>query len=110
MLIHLLAFALHTGHSQIDQVLELARQVRAVALHHHDPDRDDDALDAIAGTSAAWAAQHAPGSRPSSPARACRASLPGVTGGHGRWAKGLTGASAIRSRRRRAIARVRSSC
>ena len=50
------------GHSQIDQVLDLAREAeaRAVALHHHDPDRDDDALDAIAESSAAWAKDKAP--------------------------------------------------
>ena len=46
------------GHSVVDDVLALAKQaeVRAVALHHHDPDRDDDALDAIGRTIAAWAA------------------------------------------------------
>ncbi|HTR54679.1 MAG TPA: MBL fold metallo-hydrolase [Kofleriaceae bacterium] len=49
------------GHSQVNQVLELARDAgaRAVALHHHDPDRDDDALDAIAATSREWASAHA---------------------------------------------------
>lgn len=38
------------GHSVIPDVVALARQaeVRACAMHHHDPDRDDDALDAIA--------------------------------------------------------------
>ena len=37
-------------------MLELARQaeVRALALYHHDPDRDDDELDAIFRTSSAW--------------------------------------------------------
>lgn len=51
------------GHSQVGQVLELARaaEARAVALHHHDPDRDDDALDEIAASSAAWAREHARG-------------------------------------------------
>ncbi len=50
------------GHSQIDQVLALARdaEVRTVALHHHDPDRDDDALDVIGASSAEWARAHAP--------------------------------------------------
>lgn len=50
------------GHSQVDQVLALARdaEARAVALHHHDPSRDDEALDQIAASSTAWAAEHAP--------------------------------------------------
>jgi phosphoribosyl 1,2-cyclic phosphodiesterase len=50
------------GHSQVEQVLELAREAeaRAVALHHHDPDRDDDALDHIAASSVAWGREHAP--------------------------------------------------
>jgi len=49
------------GHSVVDDVLVLARQaeVKRVALHHHDPDRSDDALDAIAEISAQWAAEHA---------------------------------------------------
>lgn len=49
------------GHSQVDDVLALARDAgaRAVALHHHDPDRDDAALDAIAAGATAWAAAHA---------------------------------------------------
>lgn len=51
------------GHSQVDDVLALARaaEVRAVALHHHDPDRDDDALDDVSRDATAWAAAHAPG-------------------------------------------------
>ena len=51
------------GHSQVDDVLALARdaEARAVALFHHDPDRDDDALDAIAAHAAGWARDHAPG-------------------------------------------------
>jgi phosphoribosyl 1,2-cyclic phosphodiesterase len=50
------------GHSMVDDVLALARdaEVRAVALHHHDPDRDDAALDAVAAGCAAWTAAHAP--------------------------------------------------
>src|SRR5205807_915643 len=35
-------------------------RVTAVALHHHDPDRDDDALDAIAAGATRWARSHAP--------------------------------------------------
>ena len=49
------------GHSVVDDVLELARvaEVRAVALHHHDPDRDDDALDVIGAAAERWSAEHA---------------------------------------------------
>ena len=49
------------GHSQVDEVLTLAKlaEARAVALHHHDPDRDDAALDAIAADAARWAEDHA---------------------------------------------------
>jgi phosphoribosyl 1,2-cyclic phosphodiesterase len=45
------------GHSLVDEVLALARdaEARAVALHHHDPDRDDAALDDIAAGAARWA-------------------------------------------------------
>ena len=51
------------GHSLVDEVLGLARdaEARTVALHHHDPDRDDDALDAIAAGATRWARAHAPG-------------------------------------------------
>jgi phosphoribosyl 1,2-cyclic phosphodiesterase len=51
------------GHSLVDEVLALARdaEARAVALHHHDPDRDDDALDAIAAGATGWAQANAPG-------------------------------------------------
>jgi phosphoribosyl 1,2-cyclic phosphodiesterase len=40
------------GHSVVDDVLALGAraEVRMLATHHHDPDRDDDALDAIAAT------------------------------------------------------------
>jgi phosphoribosyl 1,2-cyclic phosphodiesterase len=53
------------GHSVVDQVLELARDAGAktVALHHHDPDRDDAALDAIGEAAARWAGEHAPSLR-----------------------------------------------
>lgn len=53
------------GHSVVDQVLALARdaEARAVALHHHDPDRDDDALDAIGAHAAQWTREHAPALR-----------------------------------------------
>jgi phosphoribosyl 1,2-cyclic phosphodiesterase len=51
------------GHSLVDEVLALARdaEARAVVLHHHDPDRDDAALDAIAGDAAHWVQAHARG-------------------------------------------------
>jgi len=54
------------GHSVVDDVLSLARDAGAarLALHHHDPDRDDAALDAIAASSAEWARTHAPGLYP----------------------------------------------
>jgi phosphoribosyl 1,2-cyclic phosphodiesterase len=50
------------GHSVVDEVLALARdaEARTVALHHHDPERDDDALDAIAADAATWTKAHAP--------------------------------------------------
>lgn len=53
------------GHSTVDQVLALARDAGAatVALHHHDPDRDDDALDAIGAHAEQWARAHAPALR-----------------------------------------------
>jgi phosphoribosyl 1,2-cyclic phosphodiesterase len=44
------------GHSIVPSVLELGRaaDVHALALYHHDPDRDDDELDAISASSTAW--------------------------------------------------------
>ena len=50
------------GHSLVPEVLELARAAGAarVAMHHHDPDRTDDDLDAIAADIARWANEHAP--------------------------------------------------
>jgi phosphoribosyl 1,2-cyclic phosphodiesterase len=50
------------GHSTVDQVLALGKDAGAetVALHHHDPERDDNALDAIAVDANAWTRQHAP--------------------------------------------------
>jgi phosphoribosyl 1,2-cyclic phosphodiesterase len=49
------------GHSTVDDVLALARdaEVRTLALHHHDPDRNDEALDGIAERASAWATEHA---------------------------------------------------
>lgn len=50
------------GHSQIDEVLVLGKtaEARVLALHHHDPERDDAGLDRIAADAAAWASAHAP--------------------------------------------------
>jgi phosphoribosyl 1,2-cyclic phosphodiesterase len=50
------------GHSVVDQVLALgkAAEARALALHHHEPERDDDALDVMAAGAQAWAREHAP--------------------------------------------------
>jgi phosphoribosyl 1,2-cyclic phosphodiesterase len=50
------------GHSVVDDVLALARdaEARTVALHHHDPWRDDHALDLIAAHARAWCRAHAP--------------------------------------------------
>jgi len=44
------------GHSVVGDVLELARQaeVRSVALFHHEPERDDEALDQIGVNASAW--------------------------------------------------------
>ncbi|MEO8549967.1 MAG: MBL fold metallo-hydrolase [Kofleriaceae bacterium] len=43
------------GHSVVDEVIDLAKRasVETLALHHHDPDRDDAALDAIAANAEA---------------------------------------------------------
>lgn len=51
------------GHSTVNEVLELARlaSCETIALHHHDPDRDDQQLDAIGELAAAWVAANAPG-------------------------------------------------
>jgi phosphoribosyl 1,2-cyclic phosphodiesterase len=51
------------GHSVVDEVLDLARRasVETIALHHHDPDRDDAALDVIAANASEWAKREAPG-------------------------------------------------
>jgi phosphoribosyl 1,2-cyclic phosphodiesterase len=53
------------GHSLVDQVLALARdaEAHAVALHHHDPERADDALDAIGERAELWTHEHAPALR-----------------------------------------------
>jgi phosphoribosyl 1,2-cyclic phosphodiesterase len=50
------------GHSMVHDVLELGRdaEARSLALFHHDPDRDDDALDRIAHEASTWADREAP--------------------------------------------------
>ncbi len=51
------------GHSTVAQVLELGlkAEARLLALYHHEPERDDDALDAIARLSESWWQAHAKG-------------------------------------------------
>ena len=50
------------GHAVVGEVADLARraEARRVALFHHDPDRDDEALDRIAVTTRRWLDEHAP--------------------------------------------------
>jgi phosphoribosyl 1,2-cyclic phosphodiesterase len=50
------------GHSLVHEVLDLAKlaSVKTVVLHHHEPERDDDALDKIAESSTKWAKENAP--------------------------------------------------
>ena len=50
------------GHSVVDQVLALGKQAeaRVLALHHHEPERDDDELDRIAAAAEAWTRTEAP--------------------------------------------------
>jgi ribonuclease BN (tRNA processing enzyme) len=44
------------GHSLVSDVLELSRQAEAstVALFHHEPERDDEALDRIGVSASVW--------------------------------------------------------
>ena len=51
------------GHSLVSEVLELAKSASAqrVALHHHEPERDDVALDKIGADASAWARENAKG-------------------------------------------------
>jgi ribonuclease BN (tRNA processing enzyme) len=53
------------GHSLVHDVLSLGRaaEARTLALYHHDPSRDDEALDAIGRDATSWAAVRAPGTR-----------------------------------------------
>jgi len=51
------------GHSVVDDVLNLGvlAEPKRLVLFHHDPDRTDDALDAIGERSQKWIAEHAKG-------------------------------------------------
>jgi phosphoribosyl 1,2-cyclic phosphodiesterase len=53
------------GHSLVEEALALGRdaEAEAVVLFHHEPERDDEALDQIAIDAASWVATHAPGMR-----------------------------------------------
>lgn len=50
------------GHSVVDDVLTLGvlAEPKRLALFHHDPDRDDDALDAIGERAKRWMGEHSP--------------------------------------------------
>jgi phosphoribosyl 1,2-cyclic phosphodiesterase len=50
------------GHSTLETVLELgkAAEARHLVLFHHDPERDDDAIDALATRATEWTSEHAP--------------------------------------------------
>jgi phosphoribosyl 1,2-cyclic phosphodiesterase len=54
------------GHSLVCEVLDMGRQAEAgtLALFHHEPERDDDALDQIGREATQWAREHAPAMRP----------------------------------------------
>jgi phosphoribosyl 1,2-cyclic phosphodiesterase len=53
------------GHSTVDEVLVLAEKAETphLVLFHHDPDRDDDALDAVGAAANAWMWNRAPETR-----------------------------------------------
>jgi phosphoribosyl 1,2-cyclic phosphodiesterase len=53
------------GHSLVSDVLALGRDAETpmLVLYHHDPSRDDAALDALGVEATAWAAEHARGMR-----------------------------------------------
>jgi phosphoribosyl 1,2-cyclic phosphodiesterase len=50
------------GHSVVDDVLAFGKScsARMLALHHHEPERDDDALDRVAAFSDEWTRANAP--------------------------------------------------
>jgi phosphoribosyl 1,2-cyclic phosphodiesterase len=53
------------GHSAVEDVLPLAQKAETphLVLFHHDPDRDDPALDALGEAASAWMMTHAPETR-----------------------------------------------
>jgi phosphoribosyl 1,2-cyclic phosphodiesterase len=53
------------GHSVLPDVLRLGQRAEAkhLVLFHHEPERDDDALDAIGVRASAWMREHAPDTR-----------------------------------------------
>jgi phosphoribosyl 1,2-cyclic phosphodiesterase len=53
------------GHSVVDDVLNLGvlAEPKQLILFHHDPDRDDDALDSIGKRSQTWITEHAKGTQ-----------------------------------------------
>ena len=53
------------GHSTIEDVLRLGQKAETphLVLFHHDPERDDDAIDAIAARATDWLEEHAPQTR-----------------------------------------------
>ncbi len=50
------------GHSTIDEVLRLGQKAATphLVLFHHDPERDDDAIDAMVERASGWLAENAP--------------------------------------------------
>ena len=53
------------GHSTIEDVLRLGQKAETphLVLFHHDPERDDDAIDAIAARATDWLEEHSPQTR-----------------------------------------------
>ena len=53
------------GHSTIEDVLRLGQKAETphLVLFHHDPERDDDAIDAVVARAAEWLAGNAPATR-----------------------------------------------
>ena len=70
------------GHSLVSDVLELARQAEAstVALFHHEPERDDEALDRIGVSASVWLKEKgSPRRAPWWPARGSRCKWAGAS-------------------------------
>jgi phosphoribosyl 1,2-cyclic phosphodiesterase len=53
------------GHSTLEDVLTLGRKAGTphLVLFHHDPERDDDAIDGLAARATEWLAVHSPHTR-----------------------------------------------